>query len=67
MQTKNILMFLRFICSELISISSKMKELYSCSTIYTVLSYLYLKMRKMNELIDKKENIYKSPLFNDFL
>ena len=67
MQTKNIIMFLRFVGSELISVSAKIKELYSSSTIYTVLSYLYLKMRKMTEQIEKKENIYKSPLFNDFL
>ena len=41
----------------------KIKELFSSSTIFTLLSYLWLKMRKMNELIEKKENIFKSPLF----
>jgi len=60
-------MFLRFISCELIELSAKIKDVYSGSTLYTMLSYLYLKMRKMNDLLEKKENIYKSTIFNEFL
>ena len=63
MNYKNIALFLQFICMELIATSTKVKELFSNSAIYSIISYLYLKINKIMETLEKGENFFDSPMF----
>eukprot|EP00828_Plagiopyla_frontata_P030480 TRINITY_DN3969_c0_g1_i5.p1 TRINITY_DN3969_c0_g1~~TRINITY_DN3969_c0_g1_i5.p1 ORF type:complete len:580 (-),score=90.97 TRINITY_DN3969_c0_g1_i5:66-1805(-) len=64
---KTIKLFLQFIYMELIQISTKVNTLFSNSAIYSIITYLYLKINKVFQTLENKQNFFDFPAFEDFI